>query len=158
MYSKDLGVASVSFDLKPYFGRSDANNKLILADKDGAYYDYDGTGYVSYFRTRAYAMGQLDKWTKVTDVAGIFKPNSTSSPCLWVRAEQNWQQTWAEYHLSVPPSDSSRVFVESPESTSVRQGPANNDLVSLYVYDNLQQEVGWQLDLLVVGYVLEGER
>ena len=158
MYSKDLGVTNASYDLRPYFGRSDVNNKLIQADADDAYSDYDSVGYNSYFRTRAYVLGGTDKRVTVDGVSVVAKPNTDSSPCLWVRAEQNWQQAWAEYHVSIPPSNLSRVFVTRPDPTAVKSGPAGNDMVSLYVYDSYEQEVGWQIDALVLDYRYDGER
>jgi hypothetical protein len=158
MYSLTLGGSTASYDLRPYFGRHDANNKLILADKDATFSDHDAAGYVSYFRTRAYALGILDKQVRVTGMAVVAKPNSASSPCLWVRAERNWNMNWAEYHVSIPASDLARVLVSQPEPMTVRQGPPGSDLVSLYVYDNADQAVGWQLDALVADYAPDGER
>jgi hypothetical protein len=158
MYSKELGTSLASYDMRPFFGLTTTNNQLIMADVDDVYTDYDGAGYTSWFRTRAYALGGVDKRANVDGVSVIAKPEVDASPCLWVRAEQNWRTSWAEYHISVPPSDKSRVLVYQPEPTSVKQGPAQNDLVSLYVYDSPLQMVGWQVDALVVDYRLEGER
>jgi hypothetical protein len=158
MYSKDLGVTTASYDLKPYFGRSDVNDKLIRCEEAAVYTDYSGDGYLSYFRSRGYVLGGLDKQAAVDGVAVVAKPESTKSPCLWVRAERNWNTNWAEYHVSIPPSDRSRVVVNQPESMSLRQGPPSSDAVSVYVYDAADQKVGWQLDAVVLEYHIEGER
>lgn len=158
LYSLTLGGSTASYDLRPYFGRSDVNNKLIMADVSDVYTDHDSAGYVSYLRTRAYALGALDKQVRVNGVAVVAKPNSSSSPCLWVRAERNWNTNWAEYHVSIPASDLARVLVSQPEPQTVRQGPPGSDLVSVYIYDNADQAVGWQIDALVLEYATDGER
>lgn len=158
MYSKELGGSTASYDLKPYFGRHDANDKIARADEDAVYSDHDGLGYLSWFRSRAYALGALDKTVRVNGIAVVARPARDESPCLWVRAERDWNQNWAEYHVSVPSSDKSRVVVSQPEPTALRQGPPASDLVSLYCYDTAERTIGWQLDALVLEYAIDGER
>lgn len=158
MYSKDLGVTNASFELKPYFGSATVADTLVRCDEPDVYTDYDGAGYLSYFRTRGYAIGGFDRTVGITGASVVADPDDTDSPCLWLRAERNWNTNWAEYHLSIPPSDKDRVLVEQKEPTSVRQGPAASDVVSIYVYDNADQQVGWKLDAVVLEYGADGER
>jgi hypothetical protein len=157
MYSKDLGVTNASYDLRPYFGQHDADEKLIRCDEDDLYTDL-GSGYQSYFRTRSHPLGGLERKVRVLGVAVVAKPQRDVSPCLWIRAESNWGDHFAEYHVSIPPGLTDRTLVNQPEPSGPRPGPGDTDLVALYVFDSADQQVGWQLDALVLEYAPDGER
>jgi len=158
MYANDLGEVTLTYELNPYIAPVSTNSKVYMCDVADTYSDL-GTGYQTWFKTKVYAPTEFDRYFRTEGVQGVFKPDATDSPCLWVRVRREYGADFAEYHLSVPPSDIvDRILVDAPDPTSLDAGPPHAQTFQLYVYDSALQEVGWQLEALQIQLSVEEQR